>query len=228
MKPTATLRLLLDLGMTGLLLLLMSFERIGRAAHEWIGLGIFVLFIAHHVLNRKWAAMLGRGKYSPLRILQTAIAALTLLAMLGSMLSAAIMSQEVFAFIPLFDGLEFARALHMLSAYWGFIFMGLHLGLHWGMILGILRKKAGIAQTSAAGTWGLRVLALAVSGFGVYALFKNNIPDYLFLRSHFVFFDWSLPLAAFFAEQIAMLALWAYLGYYAAKALQKRRPKLHS
>lgn len=141
MKPTATLRLLLDLGMTVLLLLLMSFERIGRAAHEWIGLGIFVLFIAHHVLNRKWAAMLGRGKYSPLRILQTAIAALTLLAMLGSMLSAAIMSQEVFAFIPLFGGLEFARALHMLSAYWGFIFMGLHLGLHWG-ISGILRGKS--------------------------------------------------------------------------------------
>lgn len=53
MKPEMIFKLVIDAAMTVVLILLMSFERIGRAAHEWLGLGMFVLFIAHHVLNRK-------------------------------------------------------------------------------------------------------------------------------------------------------------------------------
>ncbi len=37
-------KIIVDLGMTVLLMLLMAFERIGRTAHEWIGAGMFVLF----------------------------------------------------------------------------------------------------------------------------------------------------------------------------------------
>jgi len=43
-----------DLLMTAALLLLMSYSLIGEAAHEWIGMGMFLLFIAHLILNRKW------------------------------------------------------------------------------------------------------------------------------------------------------------------------------
>ena len=32
-------KIIVDLGMTVLLMLLMAFERIGRTAHEWIGAG---------------------------------------------------------------------------------------------------------------------------------------------------------------------------------------------
>lgn len=39
-------KIIVDLGMTVLLMLLMAFERIGRTAHEWIGAGMFVLFNA--------------------------------------------------------------------------------------------------------------------------------------------------------------------------------------
>lgn len=39
-------KIIVDLGMTVLLMLLMAFERIGRAVHEWIGAGMFVLFNA--------------------------------------------------------------------------------------------------------------------------------------------------------------------------------------
>lgn len=48
-------KIIVDLGMTVLLMLLMAFERIGRTAHEWIGAGMFVLFILHHILNLKWS-----------------------------------------------------------------------------------------------------------------------------------------------------------------------------
>lgn len=53
MKPKMIGKITVDLGMTILLMLLMAFERIGRTAHEWIGAGMFVLFVLHHILNRK-------------------------------------------------------------------------------------------------------------------------------------------------------------------------------
>lgn len=37
--------------MTLCLMLLMSYSLIGEQAHEWIGMGMFVLFILHHWLN---------------------------------------------------------------------------------------------------------------------------------------------------------------------------------
>ena len=47
--------------MTAALLFLMPYELVGRAAHEWIGTEIFLLFILHHILNRKWTAHIQRG-----------------------------------------------------------------------------------------------------------------------------------------------------------------------
>lgn len=64
-------KLCIDIGMTIVLLLLMPYELVGQVAHEWLGIGIFVLFIAHHILNGKWSRNLLKGKYTPLRIWQT-------------------------------------------------------------------------------------------------------------------------------------------------------------
>ena len=36
MKPTAILKIIVDIAMTILLMLLMAFELVGRSAHEWI------------------------------------------------------------------------------------------------------------------------------------------------------------------------------------------------
>ena len=52
MKPKTVVRLVVDAAMTLLLLLLMAFELVGRAAHEWIGVGMFFAFLLHHHLNR--------------------------------------------------------------------------------------------------------------------------------------------------------------------------------
>ena len=136
MKPTAIMKIIVDIVMTVLLMLLMAFELVGRSAHEWIGLGMFLLFILHHALNRRWSRNLFRGRYTPVRILQTACAALVLLSMLGSLISAVPISRVVFSFLPISGGLSFGRTLHMLSAYWGFILLSFHLGLHWNMVHG--------------------------------------------------------------------------------------------
>lgn len=125
MKRKTVFKICIDLAMTVLLLLLMAFELIGRTAHEWIGMAVFVLFLVHHILNRGWSRSLLRGRYTPFRILQTVLAVLVLAAMLGAMVSAVLVSETVFAFLPIRGGRAFGRTLHMLSVYWGFVLLAL-------------------------------------------------------------------------------------------------------
>lgn len=225
MKPKQIIRMAVDIGMTVLLLLLMAFMLTGQKAHEWLGAAELVLFIAHHVLNARWLKNIGHGKYTPFRLLQTVLALLVLLTMLGSMVSGIMMSRYAFAFLDIHGGMSLARTMHMVCAYWGFIFLSAHLGLHWSMMMGTVRKAAGIKGRSAVRTAVLRVLALLLAGFGVYAFGKNQIADYLFLKSQFVFFDFSQPPVQFFTEYLAMMGLFATVSYYLGRALQKSKKK---
>ncbi len=71
MNRKTILKIVVYIGMTVMLLLLMAYERIGAAVHEWLGMAMFVLFIIHHFLNRKWSGYVFKGKYTLFRIWQT-------------------------------------------------------------------------------------------------------------------------------------------------------------
>lgn len=205
----------LDCLMVLLLPLLMAYSLMGEAAHEWLGTAMFLLFLGHHGLNWRWYPALLKGRWTADRVFQTVVSALLLLAMLGLMASGVMLSRHVFSFLPRRGGQEFARTLHMLSSYWGFCLMGLHLGLHWRMVMGWAGQRATVrpALLSAAG--------LLAAGYGVYAFFKREVWLYLFLRSHFVFFDFSEPLAMYLLDYIAMLAAFVWLGHYVVRLLQR-------
>ena len=220
MKPKMRLKIGIDLAMTILLPCQMAYMLIGEAAHEWMGTGMFALFILHHILNWQWYKNLRKGVYSPLRILQTALNFLVLFSMLGLMISGVMLSRTVFAFIPIHGGMSIARTLHMLASYWGLIFMSLHIGMHWAMVMAMARRIGKTTKSSRRRSFLLRALALVVCLYGIYALNKHQIPDYLFLRSQFVFFDMNQPLPLFFAEYFAIMGLWICLAYYISKAIQ--------
>ncbi len=64
MKQETILKIVVDIEKTVMLLFLMTYELIGEAAHEWLGIGMFVLFIIHHILSQKWSRFAGRQVYS--------------------------------------------------------------------------------------------------------------------------------------------------------------------
>ena len=148
MKPKAVIKLVVDIVMTLAMLLLMGYHLWGEILHEWVGAGILLLFIAHHILNGYWCKTLFKGKYNTMRILTLCIDILVLVSMLAQMYSGIVMSRYVFDFLPSIGGMSLARRLHILGAYWGYILMSLHLGLHWNMIWGMFRKAAGIQGKS--------------------------------------------------------------------------------
>ena len=173
MANKTAVRHLVGLLMTVVLVLLMAYFLTDQEIHEWLGAGMLVLFIVHHILNRKWLKALNRGKYTPFRVLQTALVLLALLCMLGSMLSGIWMSRYVFDFLPTQGHMGLARTAHLLCAYWGFLLLSAHLGLHWGIILGVVRKAAGNRKPSALRTVILRVLTCGISAYGVFAFIKH-------------------------------------------------------
>lgn len=218
MKPRMALKIIVDIAMTVALMLLMTYELIGQAAHEWLGIGMFILFVTHHILNRKWSGNLLKGHYTPLRIWQTLLVVFVLLCMIGSMVSGIILSRHVLSFLSISGGHSFARSLHMISAYWGFNLMALHLGLHWNMMMAMARKA--FPQASSARIWVSRMIAVVIAVYGAYAFVKRDIPDYMFLRSQFVFFDFEEPLIFFILDYMAVMGLFVFIGHYFAELLK--------
>ena len=219
MKPKMIMKICVDIGMTIALLLLMTYELIGQAAHEWLGIGMLVLFLTHHILNRKWTGNLLKGSYTPLRIWQTLLVVLVLLCMIGSMVSGIILSRHALSFLPISGGRSFARSLHMVSAYWGFVWMSLHLGLHWSMMMAMARKA--FPDAAPVRKWILRILAFAVAGYGVTAFVRREIGSYMFLKIQFVFFDFEEPLIFFLLDYMAVMGLFVFIGHYLAESLKR-------
>lgn len=209
MKPVWKGKIAVDAAMTLGMLLLMAYSLVGEAAHEWIGMGMLVLFVLHHVLNRRWIGALPKGRYSPFRILQTALAALIFLSMIGSMGSGIVLSRYVFAFLPKHGGYAFAEKVHMLCAYWGFVLMSLHLGLHWNMLLAMAKKHLKPDKVCAL---VLRLAGYLFAAYGVYAFVRRDIGIYLLLKSHFVFFDFTEPIAFFLLDYLAVMGLFLFAG----------------
>lgn len=147
---------------------------------------------------------------------------LVLLAMLALMYSGIVMSRHVFAFLPIESGMALARKLHILGAYWGFILMSLHLGLHWNMLLGMLRKQIKQPVSRTRNT-ALFLVSAVIAAYGVYVFISRNFATYLFLQSEFVFLDYSEPNLLFYLDYLALMGLCVFIAHYASKLFRRKK-----
>lgn len=207
------LRPVVDIVMTLLLLMSMSYELIGSIfekifgldayeygalIHEFIGTA-FIICVAFHLwLNRKWLMNIFKGKYNAARFVLVS-ADVVLIADIIFLLVSGLMMSRVLEF-ELPDeswGMLFARTAHMLAAYWGFLIMSFHAGLH--------VKKFPV------------ILFVPVL-YGLYAFFKRKIHEYMFLMTEFVFFDFEEPVIYFYLDYVAVMVLFACAGCFVMKA----------
>lgn len=185
-----------------LLPMLMAYSLIGEAFHEAAGTLMLALFLLHHGINREWWKSLFSGQYAPQRVFQITLNLSLLLFMIVQPLCGILMSKHLFAYLPTAGMASVARTIHLPLAYWGFVLMSLHAGTH---LRSMLPKGKG-RRTAI-------VILSAVSLYGVYAFFKRQIPDYMFLKMQFVYFDYSEPRIIFLTDLLAVIAFFALLGY---------------
>ena len=212
------------MSMTVMLPFLMAYAITGQEVHEWLGTVMLLLFTVHHILNFQWIKNLFKGKYTIIRIFTALINILLLFDIIGLAVSGIMVSGYVFDFLSIQTGMIFARQLHMFSAYWGFILMSIHLGQHWNFCIGALKRIINGKINTGIDSM-LKVLVICISVLGIYFFFEQNIIDYLFLKTHFAFFDFEKNSLLFFCEYIAMMVLFGAMAYYLNKGFQKLRKK---
>ena len=211
------LRVTLDIAMTVLMPLLMAYSLIGETFHEIIGTLIFILFIIHHMLNRKWSGALFKGRYSPDRVFRTGINALLFAFMILQPLSGILMSKHLYTFLPSLPLSAQARSVHMLLAYWGYVLLSVHAGTHLTASLTKLRRNR-------RGAFTLLIMALAAASlYGAYAFVKRGFPEYLFAKTMFAFFDYSEPVLLFLLDYLAVMAACMMIGWLLLSGLNRIR-----
>lgn len=115
-------KLCIDIGMLVITFLLMALERTGIVLHMFLGAALFVLVVAHNILNLAWWAGIGKGTYSRTRWMRTIWNVLLLIDFLLVMIS----------------GILYAASLHRITALLFLILTVIHIRVHW--------KKASAKQ----------------------------------------------------------------------------------
>ncbi len=195
------------------LLLLMSYQVTGEAGHEWTGIVMTALMILHQILNWKWYAALFKGKYTPLRIVQTLINAALVICFVLTALCGVNMSVHAVPFLSEFMRASLGRRLHLTLSHWCFVLMGLHLGLH---VPAMLKGIKG--RTIRRIGFGCSILA---AGAGLWLFLKNNHLDYLFYRVPFAFIDYDKAVPLVLLEALLISLFWVFMGAQLPKFLNR-------
>ena len=208
------LRMTIDITMTILSIILMGGNYLFPAdiVHEILGVGLFVLWAVHIILNRRWYGAIFKGKYNPYRVMQTVINSCILICTIFLMISGIILSNHVFTFLNIQGGLGFARIAHLLASHWYYLFISLHIGLHVGRLFQNITAK--IIP---------RIILALVCAYGIYAFIARGVWKYLILRQQFFFFDLDRGYVLFALDYISIIILFATISHLIASRLKKNR-----
>lgn len=213
MKTNTIIKRVIDIALTVTLLLLMAFQVTEQLAHEWLGVTMFALTIVHQILNRKYYAAIFKGRYNPLRVFQLIVNLLLLLTFVCTALSGMMMSRFATPFMNGILPSSLVRQGHLALSHWSFVLMGMHLGLHFGIMTAKLKNKMiriilGIVMTG-------------ISVYGFYLFFRSDILNYMLFKNPFAFLDYTKPWWLVLLENLAMLLAWAFTAYLLSLGLKK-------
>ena len=209
-----TVKTILDILMIAAMPVLMAYSLVGEALHEIVGTAMLVLFILHHILNRRSTAAMFRGKQSAVRIVNTVLNIILFAVMILLPVSGIVISKHLYTFLPTAGLSAVARTAHLVLSYWGFALMSVHLGFHADAWLTRLKRKKTAFVILAA-------VVTLIAAYGAYAFIANRICEYMFIKTQFVFFDFDKPLILHFAEYVSMIVLFAWMGYWVKELIKK-------
>lgn len=164
----------IDLVMLILWIALMDLNLTGVLVHEYLGIGIIALIIIHNLVNLKWIAGVisnfkkspGKGKF----ILNLVLLVLTvLIGVSGVMISTDILPSLNRSNIPIWI------YMHRAASYAGMLLISVHIGLHWSMIAGALKKTFSIYGKSRLRKVLCACMSLFIMFSGIYSSLKIGL-----------------------------------------------------
>ena len=200
-------RPLTDTVMLLLLLLLMADRHTGNMAHEWLGVLLLTVILLHAWLNRTWFSTVRKGKYTLSRSIHLILNGLLFIFMAGTLASAVVISQTVFAFAGFRGELSF-RTMHVFCAHWSFLLSAMHLGLYGRRFCRTLVSQAP-HLCSEKNRYLFFGLGATVSAYGVHAFQQRELIYSLTMRSSFM--PWSENAALFLLDYSAIFFLGVWI-----------------
>ena len=141
-----------------------------------------------------------------------------LVVMLLQPVSGILMSKHLYTFIEVPGITAAVREIHLAIAYWGFVLMCVHAGMH--LVL-LIHKMTGQNRRISAILHSVWIL---ISGYGLYVFIKRAMPEYMLHRQIFAFIDVSESKLLFFADHAAVMLLFMLAGYAVAILMSCHSP----
>ena len=212
-------KLSLDFVMSTLILVEFAYQLTGSAVHEWLGLSMFLLFLLHGGLNWKWFGALFKGRYNGLRSVMLVINAGVFISALLMVVSGVLNSELLFSLSHVELDL-LSRPFHTAAAHWFLVFTGIHLGLHWKMVMTEGRCLAGLYKHSRLRTLALHAMTVVIVATGIYASCDRGLLSKMV--AYYSFDDWNFDesVAGFFIQYLTIMGLYACLANYALQAFK--------
>ncbi|MEK4013498.1 MULTISPECIES: DUF4405 domain-containing protein [Peribacillus] len=220
MNRNMLIRLVIDLSMTVLMLVAMAYQITGNALHELAGVILCLLFITHNILNRRWYRTIFKGKHNVRRILSIVVNLLFLISMAVVIISSVPISRDMIPFIPLTNDTVLLQ-IHVMTSYWGFIFMAVHIGMSWATIINSVRKMTGITGTNRIRTIAFRVMAVLIVVYGVQASFERGMLNKLTIYNPFGWESYDSSMK-FLLDHLAIMGIYISGTHYILKFVQKQ------
>lgn len=135
-------------------------------------------------------------------------------------ISGVLLSQYIFVFLDISQGISFARAAHMICTHWMFVLTSFHLGMHIKTMKGYMEqargKKLGTVLNRA-----VMILFAVIGAYGLKAFIETRLCQYMFYQVQFMFYDFNRMAFAVYLDYISMMILFAIIGYFVFDKLKK-------
>ncbi len=219
MNANRTRKMTIHLLMTALLLFLTAYPITGQALHEWLGIGMLLLFLVHNLFHIRWYGNLRKGTYSPQRLLQTLLPFCLSLSLLCLGYSGIILSRHVFAALPVHGPLATARALHMAASCWTVVLIGIHLGMHWGRVAGRFRKLLQDRKLPNVSARAIQLAAICLAGYGLLCFIQKDMLAFMLLQKQLIFSDFAQSALSTLVQSLAIMSFWIFAGFQIVRAV---------
>ena len=66
-------------------------------------------------------------------------------------------------------------------------------------------------------------ISAVIAVYGIYVFIKRDFATYLFLKSEFVFLDYSEPKLLFYFDYLALMGLCIFIAHYGSKLCRRKK-----